>query len=165
VLSKKGLEPDRKVEMARKGLDELAAEAARPPNDLYATKKDIDDQSFYNGYQKGQGIFYEADGYVRLKEPDKAQAAVTQLDQEVLALKSQVAGKDDRRKSCAALESSYWGAMARLGELQGRKLDAMAYYQSALLARLDSGQIPVAGEKDELGRHRPRLENVVWPPR
>jgi hypothetical protein len=29
-------------------------------------------------------------------------------------------------------------------------VDGMAYYESALLARLDSGQVPAAGEKDEL---------------
>jgi hypothetical protein len=40
--------------------------------------------------------------------------------------------------------------MARLAELQNRNVDGMAYYQSALLARLDSGQVPPAGEKDEL---------------
>lgn len=151
ALSKKELQPGRQIEMARKGIDRLEVEVKQPPYDLYATKKDIDDQNFYNAYQMAQGTFYEADAQLRLKEPDKAQATLARLDEKLQDLKSRVADKDDRRKSYATEESSYWGGTARLAELQDRKLDAMAYYESALLARLDSGQIPSAGEKDELG--------------
>jgi AhpC/TSA family len=150
VLSKKHLQPDREVEMASKGLDQLAAEVKQPPYDLYATPKDIDDQNFYNANQRAQGVFYEADGYLQLSNPEKAQASLDQLDTSLQQLKSQAGDKDDRRKSVASTESTYWGGLARLAELQSRKTDAMAYYESALLARLDSGQLPAAGEKDEL---------------
>jgi hypothetical protein len=85
-----------------------------------------------------------------LNQLDKAQAVLAQLDDRLQQLKSQAGSKDDRRQSLASQESSYWGCLARLAELQNRKVDAMAYYESALLARLDSGQLPAAGEKDEL---------------
>jgi len=47
-------------------------------------------------------------------------------------------------------ESSYWGLMGRLAELQNRKLDAMAYYENGLLKRLQAKQKPETGVKDEL---------------
>jgi hypothetical protein len=80
VLSRKHLQPDREVEMASKGLDRLEQETKQPPYDLYATPKDLDDQNFYNANQRAQGLFYEADGYLQLSQPDKAQAVLTQLD-------------------------------------------------------------------------------------
>jgi hypothetical protein len=150
ALSKKHLQADREVEMARKGIDQLEAEIKQPPDDLYATAKDLDDQNFYNATQRAQGLFYKADGYLQLNQPDKAQGVLAQLDDRLQQLKSQAGNKDDRRKSLASQESSYWGGLARLAELQNRKVDGMAYYESALLARLDSGQLPAAGEKDEL---------------
>ncbi len=151
VLSRKGLQPEREVEMAQKGLERLEVEAKQPPDDLRFTKEFIDYLNFYNADQRAQGVFYEADGDLRLKQPEKTQLAIAQLDERVADLKSLVADKDDRRKSYAADESSYWGAMARLAELQNHKLDAMGYYESALLDRLDSGQLPAPGKKDELG--------------
>jgi hypothetical protein len=65
-------------------------------------------------------------------------------------MKAQIENKDDRRQSYAAQESLYWNVMAHLAQLQNRKLDAMAYYESALLDRLDSGTLPAPGQKDNL---------------
>jgi thioesterase domain-containing protein len=80
-----------------------------------------------------------------------------QADATLRALKSQINDKDDFRKAYARQESSYWQAEACLAELQGHKLDAMAYYESALLARLDSGSVPAAGEKDDLAHDAHQL--------
>ncbi len=156
VLSKKELEPERQVEMARLGLDRLEEDAKEPYYDLYATKKNVDDNDFYTADQRSQALFWEADGYLRVKQIDKAQLALSQLDDRQQKLESLVSGKDDRKRECETQESSYWGAMARLAELQNRKLDAMAYYQNALLARLESAQLPPPGEKDPIadGAHR-----------
>jgi AhpC/TSA family len=151
ALYKRKLEPGRQVEMAQKGLQQLAREAKQPTYDLYASKKDIDDQNFYRAYQRAEGLFYEADGYVRLNQPKKAQAALADFDTALLALKSEINDKDDRRRSYSAQESLYWTAMARLAQSENQKLDAMAYYESALLDRLESGSLPAPGDKDDLG--------------
>jgi AhpC/TSA family len=151
ALHKRKLEPQRQVEMAQKGLQQLDEEAKQPPYDLYTSKKDIDDRNFYRAYQKAQGLFYEADGYVRLNQPKKAQAALADFDTALQALKSQINDKDDRRKSHAAQESLYWTAMARLAQSGNQRLEAMAYYESALLDRLESGNLPAPGDKDDLG--------------
>jgi hypothetical protein len=149
ALYKRKLDPQRQVEMARKGVQQLDEEAKQPPYDLYGKKLE-EDLNFYRANQKTQGLFYEADGYVRLKQPNDARAALAQFVQALQAMKAQINDKDDRRKDYAGQESSYWNAMARLGQLQNRKLDAMAYYQSALLDRLDSGALPALGQKDDL---------------
>jgi hypothetical protein len=47
--------------------------------------------------------------------------------------------------------------MAREAELHGRKLDAMAFYENALLTRLDAQQKPETGMKDELADNAHQL--------
>jgi len=47
--------------------------------------------------------------------------------------------------------------MARQAKLQNRRLDAMAYYENALLTRLDAQQKPATGEKDELADNAHQL--------
>jgi hypothetical protein len=44
-----------------------------------------------------------------------------------------------------------------LAELQDRKLDAVAFYENALITRLDAEQKPVAGENDELAEDAKKL--------
>ena len=150
AIYKRKLDPQQQVEMAHKGVEQLDAEMKQPPYDLFSTKKELDDQVFNQTYNKAQGLFYEAEGYVRLKQTDNARAALVQLDQTLRALKSQINDKDLRRKKYLERESSYWNARAHLAQLQNRKLDAKAYYQSALLDRLESGSLPAPGEKDNL---------------
>jgi AhpC/TSA family len=151
AMYKRKLDPQQQVEMARKALEQLDSEMKQPPLDLYFSKKELDDQTFYQTDSKAQGFFYETDGYVRLKQADNARTALVQLEETLRALKSQINEKDSRRDSYLGRESTYWNAMAHFAQLQGRKLDAMAYYESALLDRLDSESLPAPGEKDNLG--------------
>jgi hypothetical protein len=76
AIYKRKLDPQQQVEMARRGVEQLNAEMKRPPYDGFTTKE-LHDQNFYQTYTKAQGLFYEADGYVRLKEADNARAAKT----------------------------------------------------------------------------------------
>ena len=161
VLSKKHLQPERLVEMARKGLDRFEVEDKQPYYDLYATKKNLDESKFYQSSQRVSGIYYEADGYLRLKDKERVEVAISQMDDRLQELKALAGDKDEWRKTYSSQRASYWGAMARLAELEDRKLDAMAYYQSALLERLDSGQLPPSGEKDDLGEGARQLWNSL----
>lgn len=157
VLYNKKLQPRRQLELAQKFLEQFAAESKGSPNDLYSSKKDFEDGTFWRTSWKFSAIFHEADAYVRLKQTDRAQDALAQADAALRALKSQIKDKDEFRKAYANQESSYWLAEARLAELQGHKLDAMAYYESALLARLDSGSVPARGERDDLAHDAHQL--------
>ncbi len=159
VLSKKGLQPERVVEMAQKGLAQLEIESKRPPYDLYATKENTEENNFYRASQRVQGLVFETDGYLRLKQADKAQLDLAQIDVRLQELKPLAGDKQDRKDQCSSQESSYWGMMGRLAELQNRKLDAMAFYQNGLLKRLEARQKPETGIKDELAENARQLWN------
>ncbi|SPE29514.1 exported hypothetical protein [Acidobacteriia bacterium SbA2] len=150
VLSKKHLEPERVVEMAEKGLDKWEIESKEPYYDTYATKENVEDNKFWQAYARLQGLGFETDGYLELKQPDKAQVVLAQIDERLEEFKSLAGDKQDRKKTYSGQLATYWGLMAREAELRGRKLDAMAFYENALLSRLDAQQKPESGMKDDL---------------
>jgi hypothetical protein len=157
VLSKKHLEPERVVEMAQKGLDKWEIESKEPYYDTYATKENLEDSKFYQAYSRLQGMGFETDGYLQLKQPDKAQLLLAQMDERLEEFKSLAGDKQDRKKTYAGHLATYWGLMAREAELHGRKLDAMAFYENALLTRLDAQQKPETGMKDEVADNAHQL--------
>jgi hypothetical protein len=159
ALSKKNLEPERVVAMAKKGLEKLAIESKEPYYDLYATKENLDDNNYYRATQRIQGLVLVTDGYLRLKQSDKVQSNLAQFDERLRELKSLASDKDSRKRDCCGRESAYWGLTARLAELQNRKLDAMAYYESSLLARFEAAEKPETGQKDEVADHAHKLWN------
>ena len=156
-LSRKHLQPARVVEMAQKGLARLDDEQKEPEYDLYATKENQEESKFYRIYPRLEGLGYLADGHLQLKQAEKAQLVLVQTGQRLEDMKSLAADKKDRKKSYLTRLAIYWGRMGRLAELQGRKLDAMAFYENALLTRLDAEQKPVPGAKDELAEDAQRL--------
>ena len=156
ALSQKRLEPERVVELAQKGLAQWEIESKGPPYDL-GTKEDLDNFKYNQDYTRLQILGFEVDGYLQLKQADKAQIALTQMDEWLQDLKSQVGDIQRHKKSYARRLSSYWGQMAREAELRGRKLDAMGFYENALLTRLDAQQKPETGKKDELADNAHQL--------
>jgi hypothetical protein len=157
VLSKKHLDPERVVEMAQKGLDKWEMESKEPYYDTYATKENVEQNKYQQAYDRLQGMGFETDGYLQLKQPDKAQLLLTQMDERLEELKSMVGDNQRHKKSYADRLATYWGLMAREAELRGRKLDAMAFYENALLTRLDAQQKPETGMKDELADNARQL--------
>jgi hypothetical protein len=149
ALSQKHLEPEREVEWAQEGLAQYELESKTPPYDLI-DKESLDNLKYNQDYSRIQMLEFEVDGYLQLKQADKAQIALTQMDEWLQDLKSQVGDIQRHKKSYARRLSAYWGQMAREAELRGRKLDAMGFYENALLTRLDAQQKPETGKKDEL---------------
>lgn len=157
VLAKKHLEPERVVELVQKGLAQFDLEAKEPYYDLYATKDNLAEHSFYQNYQRLDAVGYQTDAYLQLEQSGKVQVELSQTDQRLQELKSLAGDKQDRKKSYSIQLAAYWGRMGRLAELQGHKLDAMAFYENALLTRLDAQQKPEVGAKDELADDAQRL--------
>jgi hypothetical protein len=155
VLSQKHLEPQHEVEWAQKALAQWEIESKEPPYDL--EDKDFLENLKYNRiYSRLQILEYEVDGNLQLTQADKAQLALAQMDEGLQDLKSRVGDIQRHKKSYTRRLSVYWGQIAREAELRGRKLDAMGFYENALLARLDAEQKPETGKKDELadGAHQ-----------
>ncbi|MGA2137009.1 MAG: hypothetical protein ABSH50_32355 [Bryobacteraceae bacterium] len=155
VLYNKKLQPRRQLELAQNYLEQFAIDSQQYLDDRYVSKNV--DSTFWSTHWKFSAYFFAADAYVRLKQAAQARDALTHADVVLQALKSQINGKDEFRKAYATQESSYWLAEARLAQLQGHQLDAMAYYESALLARLDSGSLPAPGEKDDVAQDAHQL--------
>jgi hypothetical protein len=152
ALSKRGLHPERIVEMAQKALAQLEFEFTFGEVDL-VTKEDAEINNFYRASRRIQGLQFEADGYLRLKQAEKAQITLAQMDERLQDLKTLAGDKQGRKEHCFARESRYWGLMGRLAELQNRKLDAIAYYENGLLKRLEAKEEPESGVKDELAEN------------
>jgi hypothetical protein len=157
LLSKKHLQPERVVEMAQKGLDKWAIESKVPDYDLYATKENVENNKFYRAYSRLQGMGFETDGYLQLKQPGNVAVLLAQMDERLEDLKALAGEKQDRKKDYADRLATYWGLRAREAELLGRKLDAMAFYENGLLTRLDAQQKPETGMKDELADNAHQL--------
>jgi hypothetical protein len=154
-LSRRHLQPERVVLMAQKGLAKLEIES-RQPFDL-ETPEVNEDMKLYSLYRRLLAIGYETDGHLQLKQADNAQVDLLQTDERLHDLKSLAGDKQERKLLFATVLSAYWGRMARLAELRGHKLDAMAFYQNALLTRLDAKQKPDTEGKDELAEDAQRL--------
>jgi len=150
LLSQKHLQPEREVDLAKKGLARLEVESKQPQYDLYVVKENAAQEKYDRSYYYIENMGYLVDGYLGLKQVDQAQTTLAQMSERLDDLKAQVGDNDKHKKSYARKESAYWGFTARLAELQNRKLDAMAYYQSALLARFRAEDKSETGVKDEL---------------
>jgi len=157
ALSEKHLQPERVLEWAEKGLAQLETEKKYPPYDLYATKDNLAERKFGLASEEVWGIGYLIEANLQLKELDRAQVDLMRLDERLQDLKSLAGDKQDKKKDYLSSLSGYWGRMARLAELQSRKLDAMSFYENALLARLDAEQKPKAGHPDELAEDAKKL--------
>jgi len=149
ALSKRGLQPERVVEMAQKYLAQLEIESKLPQSD-FVTKEYIEQVNFDRAYQRIEGLAFLSDGYLRLKQAEKAQITLAQMDERLQDLRVLGGDIDRHKRSCSRKESSYWGLMGRLAEFQNRKLDAIAYYENGLLKRLEAKEKPEIGVKDEL---------------
>jgi len=157
VLSKKKLQPARVVALVQKGLAQLDVESKEPRNDLWVKKDRFEEINFYRASTRVPALVVEAKAYIQLGQTPKAEQTAALLDQRLPELKSLAGTKDDRLKDYASQQARYWGLMARLAETENRKLDAMAYYQTALLTRLQAGVKNPTGEKDELADDAQKL--------
>ncbi len=150
ALAEKHLEPEFVIEIEQKGLAQLALERSEPQFDLYFSKDFADLLYFYNAMQRVESLGYIVSAYVQIKQADKAAVALLQMDEGLQDEKALASDKSDRKKPYLLGMSSYWACAARLAELQARKLDAMAFYENALLARLDAQEKPPSDKQDEL---------------
>jgi thiol-disulfide isomerase/thioredoxin len=157
VLSEKHLDPQRVIELAQKGLATLQIELRAPVSDLFTSKGKTNSETFYRNAVRLQMLRYEILGYLQLKESGNAEPLIAQMDGRLQDFKL-LAGDDKERKQVyAGCLANYWGLRAKQAELRGRKLDAMAFYENALLTRLNAQMKREPGKKDELAENAHRL--------
>jgi hypothetical protein len=157
ALLKKKLEPARVVELVDKGLAQWEVESRQPHSDLWSSKDNIENMNFYRAAGRVEALTFNTRAHLQLGQTRDASADIEQIGQRLPELKSLAGTKDDRLKEYATRQAAHWELMARLAEAGNHKLDAMAYYQTALLTRLQAGVKPPADEKDELALDTQKL--------
>jgi hypothetical protein len=161
LLSKKKLQPQRELELAQQGLKQWEIESKIPPWDTWMDEKISSDRKFYRTSDAVRGLTLEGDATLQLGQVEKAQLKLAQIDERLQELKSLAGDKAERQKAYSTREAAYGGLMARLAQAQNHKVDAMALYEDALLTRLRAGEIPEAGDKDELADNARTLWNEL----
>jgi hypothetical protein len=79
------------------------------------------------------------------------------MEDELQAANTLAGNKPDFKKQYTGRLAAWWGLMARAAELQGHQQDAMAFYEHALLLRLEAQQMPETGIPDEVAENARRL--------
>ena len=149
LYAKKSVRVDCLPALVEEGLAELS-KPSRPsvPSDLYPPS--TYDDSSNRDYAEWYGNLTVADVWLNVKDKDRARAALGHV--QALALKSKpkadlkdAAEAGKQRVKYLERMSAYWRRMGDLAQLEGRKADAVAFYQNALLA-----EDPSAAQKDTL---------------
>jgi len=157
VLSRRHLHPEHVVELIEKDLAKVKIDSAEPMYDGYATKENLQDNTFYQTENAVNPIGYEAAAFIQLKQAGKARLALTRMEDALDAVKALVGDKQEYKKDYTTRVAFWWELMARAAELDGHDQDAMAFYEHALLSRLEAKAPPETGIKDEMGDGARRL--------
>ena len=140
--------------MLRKGLEGIEQiEKNRETSDLYPRDEDIPEGANLR-YVRRDTWPLLAQAYARLKQPDKAREVLAQLADVVKP--KEPPKTDSQKRSYASDQTVYWAAVAKVAEIEQRKLDALTAYQSALLF-WGPRSTPKSGKKDEVTESAERL--------
>jgi thiol-disulfide isomerase/thioredoxin len=156
TLWSKHFAPEHVIDYAQKAFAIEEVDSKQPMSDLYATKDSPRSRKFYESYARIRLLEYEIDGYSQLKQFDRTDTLLAQVDQRLQEMKSLTANDDDKTAYSSRLVD-YWRLRAQVAELRGQRVDAMSFYQTALLTRLEAGIKPPSDEKDELVENAHRL--------
>ena len=134
------------------GIDQI--EKSGGVSDLYP-REDEDEVESNSKYVRQESWPMLAEAYARLKQPAKAREVLAQLAD---LLKPGKLENDSQKRANAYRQSIYWQAVAKVAEIEQRKLDALTAYQTALSFRLNT---PGPGKKDELSDNAKRLWRLL----
>lgn len=138
--------------MLRQGIEPFGhMEKDQEPSDLYPRREEI----FEGGnlkYVRMDTWPLMAEAYARSKQPDKAREVLAQLAD--LVKPKEPAKTDAQNRSYRYSQTVYWQAVAKVAEIEHRKLDALMAYQAVLLFRSAPSK---PDEKDELSDTAKRL--------
>jgi hypothetical protein len=161
ALSKEHLQPERVIEMARRGLEASEAEEKDQSYDLFSDAEHATEFRFYNLSERLAAMGYMAKGQLALERAGEAEITLSRMDERLQDMKSLATDKNDRQESYLEQVSVYWECSSRLAQLQRRNVDAMGFYENALLARLEARRRPIPGKKDELAEDARQLWSML----
>jgi hypothetical protein len=159
LYASKGVRPDRLPDLIRDGLAEIENPVRLGlESDLYPRPPDDSSQDFTKWY----AALTVADVWLKTKNAELARPAIDRVRVLADQSKPKVPPDPEDKKQIAdqrtflSRQVDYWSRMGELAELEGRKTDAMTFYQNALLAR-SSYSTTTSAARDTLGEQARRL--------
>jgi hypothetical protein len=147
LYAKKGVGIDRLPALVEQGIAEIGKTFETTESDLYPRQEQATSQEFNRWY----GWQTIADIWLKVKEKDRAREALDQLQGLMEKSKPKPGSKDaaeaEKQRTYFDHQVEYWSRMGDLAVLQSRKIDALTFYQNALLTRISP---PGGAQKDEL---------------
>jgi len=155
VYAKRSVAVDRIPSLVQKGLEETERMDKRSgADDLYPREEG--DSGGNLRYVRWGSWPILAEAYAKLKQPEKAREVLARMSEALKKEKPGEKAKQWMKASYANNQATYWRTTAKVAEAEGRKLDAMTSYRTALSFRPKSGA-PKPGAKDELADNAQRL--------
>jgi hypothetical protein len=135
LFASRGVATERLSDLVRDGMAENEKPRELRSWDLYPSAEDRN-RPFVRWYS----ALTVADVWLKAKDRDRARAAIAGVAKLLDEAAPKGAAPDEpaqamERPSYLGKASEYWRRMAELAQLEGRKADAMACYQNAVLAR------------------------------
>lgn len=149
---KRGVRLERIPELIERGFREIERRTERDirRDDLSAEVKKALQGNVDYSYWRGWPILLDA--YLKMNRREKAREVLIQMEDFLVRRRPQESAPSEEKRLHARRQAIYWEWIARLAEAENRKLDALAFYQKALLE---------GPEPDEKGASREDLTKRV----
>jgi thiol-disulfide isomerase/thioredoxin len=147
---KRGFRLDQIPALIQKGLAESEKrDKSTGVSDLYNRGEEVEDNLSYTRWQSWPVL---AEAYARTKQPAKASALLAEMGEALTKREPGENATDIKKRGYAYYAGIYWETVAKVAEADGRKLDALTAYQTAVSVRLKGMPVP-----DEVNENTKRL--------
>ena len=154
---KRNVRLDRIPELVRRGFKEVEERAERDKDSDWSPPGEKDRWPEHLKYTYWMGWPILAETFVKTNQLAKAREVLQQMEAALAKQRPEEKATDQEKLAHSRREATYWEWMGRLAESEGRKLDALAYYQSALRLRPPPQRKTTKDEPDELAVKAQRL--------
>ncbi len=154
---KRNIRLDRIPALVESGISEVAQREQRDEQSDYMSPEQK--QEFGSNLKVVQWMGYcvLVDAYLKLQQPAKAREVLAQMAAALAQERPAESAKNWDKIDYAARQSTYWERMAKLAEVEGRKLDALMCYQNALAFRPQRDEKAKKDKPDELADRTQQL--------
>jgi thiol-disulfide isomerase/thioredoxin len=116
-------------ELVKKGLDDLDKSSSIASSDLFPAGSGPQSMRFNT---RLSGLNTLTDAYLKAHQPAKALEVLADVRKTLDQNKPSDSANDNDRHNWSRLDASYWDKMGRIAEDQGRKLEALTFYQNLI---------------------------------
>ncbi|HLL76416.1 MAG TPA: redoxin domain-containing protein [Pyrinomonadaceae bacterium] len=154
---KRGVRLERVPELVRRGFSEFEAVAAEEKDSDAAApgEKNYTQENLKSVYWSGWPVLAEA--YLKTKQPARAREVLAQMEAQLAKEKPGDKAEAGDKSLHQWREATFLEWAGRVAEAEGRRLDALAFYQAALTTRPAGGSSQSKQEADALAARARKL--------